>query len=66
MVVNTQPSLVINSERKPGDRSIRRSDAESCGRKAVATPPEDRVSAERKEVRKSNRGQVNPRNEDTR
>ena len=44
------------SEGKPGYRSIRRFGTESCGRKAVATPPEDRFSIERKRSQETRQG----------
>ena len=44
------------SEGKPGYRSIRRFGTESCGRKAVATPPEDRFSIERKRSQETREG----------
>ena len=48
------------SNGRPGYRRERRSGRGDCGRKAVATRPEDRHSVERKGNQKAERGQANP------
>ena len=50
------PEPYHHVEGEPRYRSTRRFGTESCGRKAVATPPEDRISVESKEVRKPKGG----------
>ncbi len=47
-----------HTEGKPGYGSTRRFGTESCGRKAVATPPEDRFSVERKRSQETRQGRA--------
>jgi len=52
--------LHCQSNDRPGYRRERHFGRGDCGRKAVATRPEDRDSVERKGNQKAERGQANP------
>ena len=60
MTVNTHPSFIIRPKASPDTGVTVGPGRGNCGRKAVATRPEDRRSVGRKGNQKAERGQANP------